>query len=252
MLVQGRGLFFGKACEMIWRSYPPSGNRMFKEKQHKGKKKLVDRDTHTLLLDDMHQAYELPDAKTIKTDKRMSRYAPGCGRMQAKDGWPCSIKKVWDQYDVDRLVEDRDIPWDKQDKSEQKKLLAKLMTFFPKPLRGDGAIWKITGSYKQLIEIADKYADNVLGPGHFGHGPSGDDDTFDYWPGAMEMLQNMVIDLDTIAGGGTKHYDALRKRYRKWLRDVVQEPIPEYNFDGFDKALPEEDEDWKGYKGSTK
>jgi hypothetical protein len=50
-------------------------------------------------------------------------------------------------------------------------------------------LWLLQGSLSGLAGVFDRHAQNLMG------GSGGDDDTFDYWPNAFEMLMMMAQDL---------------------------------------------------------
>lgn len=71
-------------------------------------------------------------------------------------------------------------------------------------------LWLIQGNLEQLMRVYDAHAQALMG------GPAGgDDDTFDYWPGAFEMLYDLGADLLRLGFNYPEHLIAKVERVIK-------------------------------------
>lgn len=96
-----------------------------------------------------------------------------------------------------------------------------------------GHIYRLQGDLTQLNDIFTRYLREV------GNGPSGgDDDTFDYWPSAFEMLWAFAKDLDKI-NGNKAATDDVRAAFRKILKkgNNLEWAEDEWGFDQFAQEL---------------
>lgn len=84
---------------------------------------------------------------------------------------------------------------------------------------GSGMLWKIWGSKPESLERA---FDHLLEVTNIQ--PSGDDDTFDYWPSAMRMLRVFAVDLDELVGGDhLSRYRTLIPNAGSWTEELLAE-----------------------------
>src|ERR1700734_1259194 len=68
-------------------------------------------------------------------------------------------------------------------------------------------VWELWGSYTQLLAVFDDFCDEIFKPAYEVMGmtittPSGDDDTYDYWPTAMTVAWQLACDLDEVHVAG--------------------------------------------------
>jgi hypothetical protein len=98
------------------------------------------------------------------------------------------------------------------------------------------SVWRIRGDLNTIRSVFDQLAQDLMG------GPRGaDDDTFDYWPNAFDMLISMAKDLITLY----REYD----RDQSYLIDTVDRviqsaialngPLEEWEADELPRALHE-------------
>jgi hypothetical protein len=79
-----------------------------------------------------------------------------------------------------------------------------------------GAFWRIQGNIMGINRVFLHLKHQLSDP------PSGDDDTFDYWPGAMRMLHELAVDLDSILGSNDfrEQYRPLTLLAGEWADDI--------------------------------
>lgn len=129
-------------------------------------------------------------------------------------------------------------------KKRDRAIAAALMVAIPRAVfdngGGDcefGAVSELYGTHDDLAEYLWQCADLLFADGDT---PSGDDDTYDYWPKSLDVLQTFARDLDS-ATGTTRLLDKLRRRYLAHL--VVRGcSVSEYHFDA-DTVLSGEDDE---------
>lgn len=133
-----------------------------------------------------------------------------------EDGKYCRSHIVWDGYALGHVRTRLGIEGDEDDavNAAFRSLFADKLDPVLDLASGDASsvyIWEIGG---HGIERAFTHLLNALDTV-----PSGDDDTFDYWPNTMEMLWEFACDLDSI-DSSTSHRDRVHTQGKR-IRDEL-------------------------------
>lgn len=167
----------------------------------------------TLLIPDMHCEYPLDGNQS-------RRHMP-------------ELDLIWNPWNLQMRLEANGIP-------DSEEIIHDLACkLFPYPhFDHDAAvnIWQVRGSVGEIGNLILYFSQMLMG------GPlGGDDDTFDYWPNAFEMLIELVRDYLTITGGWAKDYPNF---YIGLVDRVVQSaialegPPEDWEADGITNAVP--------------
>lgn len=152
---------------------------------------------YRLLITDNHTEYPLPDPETI--GKLDCMYEP-------------KMTIVVDQYMLEELTGDD-------------RLVARLIEALPEGVDkgGIGYLWAIDATEAQIKAIFAAFMDSI-----FARETGGDDDTFDYWPNAIDMAQQIALDLDTINDANNARAE-LRTRYLAFIKQFGR--VMEFSYD---------------------
>lgn len=175
---------------------------------------LVAPGTLSVVLYDMHQ-----------------EYSGGLASLPGRhSGSQVSCQRIWDFYAISEtaffLRGDQNI-----EVAEQQTLDA-FLALFPEVAKRhgisdlsdcSGVFWRIQGNL-QGVQRAFMHLLRVTN-----EAPSGDDDTFDYWPGAMRMLHEFATDLDSVTGNNhfIELYRPLTLLAGEWAEDISLPDLPD-------------------------
>lgn len=133
-------------------------------------------------------------------------------------GGAYNIEEIFNRFDLENIFGEEAVE--------------ELLKHVPEELNEDFSyIWLVEGMYSQLLVTFNAFCRKVMADK-----TGGDDDTFDYWPSAMHVLQQFANDLDKI-NPDNKHYEQLRQAYLNYITTFGR--VPEYHFDDTD-IIPEE------------
>lgn len=122
------------------------------------------------------------------------------------------------------VSEDAEVVWDPYDKVAEvdiDKILAaphNQYLWYDEDLRTWGTLVKLKGTHAELEQVFTSYVDGI-------GAPSGDDDTFDYWPSAMRQAWEFAIDLESMS---EKEQPEFINRYYALLDKILKEEYEEY------------------------
>lgn len=153
-------------------------------------------DTYTLYIKEYHGEYPPPNDTDIPKDK---------------EGFSARILTVWDTYNIEQLLWNRNAKHAQKDEAAVEGLLKPLLKRIADRFEGDfdgEFVYEIRGNIDQLTIIFTKWVHSVTSVN-----TGGDCDTFDYHPSALQALYDFAIDLDDITRTRrfTKH---LAKAYK--------------------------------------
>jgi hypothetical protein len=164
----------------------------------------------TIYVTDYHGEYPLPDERDVPKSKRVrtpeskySKFLP--------PGFPARINTVWDSYAIDDLLGAGGPDYQSSPIRPIIKLINERLG-----RGGDddpGHVHAIHGTMDQLTWVYDKFLSGLA------DGPQGADcDTFDYWPNAMDMADQMARIIDAL-NRNTKQLDKLKKAFVALVRN---------------------------------
>jgi hypothetical protein len=88
-------------------------------------------------------------------------------------------------------------------------------------------LWHVQGKPGELLAVFNDLAQALMG------GPVGaDDDTYDYWPGAFDMLITMAEDLITLEAAAGSDWISNQVRRVVWSAIAVQGPPEKWEAEG--------------------
>jgi hypothetical protein len=192
----------------------------------------------TLWIRDYHTEYPLPDLSTIP---------------RTHDGFYARIHCIYSEYNLeDLLTHDELMPGRGGYIGGDHPIMQIIIDALPDELcdiwydegrkvkQSPGHVWELHGDQSQLVYIFRAFTSSI-----FSRETGGDDDTFDYWPNAVDMSQQMARDLDTMySNGTTTYYDELRNAYLAYI--ATHGRVTDFQFDADDIGDDDDDDDDNG------
>jgi hypothetical protein len=117
--------------------------------------------------------------------------------LEAQSG--ARVELVWHPFEIGQVIEGLHGHYNEDVVQKfEEEMFGPLEQLYGHDYEAGMNLWLVQGSVGQLTAVAGHHAHALMG------GSSGDDDTFDYWPNAFEMLQEMATDV--IRLGGLRNY----------------------------------------------